>query len=323
MAFGGSYGGMLTAWFRMSYPNIVAGGLAASAPLVQFVGLYPDYDLFNQIVTNDFTKSSPTCTARIRAGFAALNRATSSDYAHISQDFKLCQPLQSANDLNNLLNYVENAITYMAMTDYPDATNFLQPLPAWPVAAACRAVLATNGADPYLALAAASNVYYNTSGTLTCSNLNAPASGGLGDAAWNYQACSELVLPSSATGVKDFFPPQPFIESQYTQNCQQTESVSPRYTWIPLQYGGFNISAHSNIIFSNGDLDPWSGGGIRYTIKSSLPAILIHNGAHHLDLRFSSPNDPPSVVSARKLEAHYLMMWMQEWYTAEKVKSPF
>lgn len=313
---------MLTAWFRMSYPGIVAGGLAASAPLVQFVGLYPNDDLFNQIVTNDYTKSSPVCTSRIRAGFTALNNAGPKDYAHISSDFQLCQPLQSQNDVFNLLNYVENAITYMAMTDYPDATNFLQPLPAWPVAAACRAILATNGADPYLALVAASNVYYNTSGTLTCNNLNAPASGGLGDQAWNYQACSELVLPSSATGVDDFFPPAPFIQSQYTAMCQQTESVTPRYTWIPLQYGGFNISSRSNIIFSNGDLDPWSGGGIRYSINPDLPAILIHNGAHHLDLRFSSPNDPPSVVNARKLEAQYLLKWMREWYAAEKVPSP-
>jgi lysosomal Pro-X carboxypeptidase len=322
ISFGGSYGGMLTAWFRMSYPNIVAGGLAASAPLVQFVGLYNNYDLFNQIVTNDYTKSSPLCTQRIREAFKQINAAGSSEYAKITSAFKLCSPIQNANDVANLLNYIENAVTYMAMTDYPDATSFLQPLPAWPVDASCRAALRVSPSDIYGALAAVSNVYYNTSGSLTCNNLNAPSSPGLGDQSWNYQACSELVLPSSATGVLDFFPPQPFILSEYTQNCQQTLSVTPRYRWIPLQYGGFNISSHSNIIFSNGNLDPWSGGGIRHTIKDSLPAIIIDKGAHHLDLRFSSPADPPSVVSARKKEAEYLIKWMREWYAMEKVPSP-
>ena len=56
IAFGGSYGGMLAAWWRLKYPTVVTGAIAASAPLLDFEG---DEDgrraieSFSHIVTRD------------------------------------------------------------------------------------------------------------------------------------------------------------------------------------------------------------------------------------------------------------------------------
>ena len=44
-----SYGGMLTAWIRFKYPNLVDGGLAGSAPIYYTEGLVPRTAFFEKV----------------------------------------------------------------------------------------------------------------------------------------------------------------------------------------------------------------------------------------------------------------------------------
>lgn len=69
IAFGGSYGGMLAAWWRVAYPHIVTGAVAASAPVLDFEGEVDAaaVESFAQIVTRDASAeggASPYCAVR-------------------------------------------------------------------------------------------------------------------------------------------------------------------------------------------------------------------------------------------------------------------
>jgi hypothetical protein len=51
-----------------------------------------------------------------------------------------------------------------------------------------------------------------------------------------------------------------------------------------LQWGGRNIRAGSNIVFSNGLLDPWHGGGVMQDVSKSLVAVVIPEVSHETRL---------------------------------------
>ena len=65
--------------------------------------------------------------------------------------------------------------------------------------------------------------------------------------------------------------------------------------------------------YSNGKLDPWSRGGFLESVSESVVAILIDEGAHHLDLRSSNPADPPSVIKAREQEKTIIRSWINKY----------
>jgi lysosomal Pro-X carboxypeptidase len=120
------------------------------------------------------------------------------------------------------------------------------------------------------------------------------------------------------------FWPKPYNATFINERCRRKYGVQPRYDWISIQYGGLRgVAASSNVVFSNGLLDPWSAGGVTHTPAaaqeegrtSALPpveAVLIAEGAHHLDLMFSNQMDPPSVKTARKTELAHIRAWVDQ-----------
>ncbi|XP_043927145.1 lysosomal Pro-X carboxypeptidase [Protopterus annectens] len=316
IAIGGSYGGMLAAWFRMKYPHMVVGAFASSAPIWQFEDLVP-CGIFYKIVTDDFHQSGKDCSESIRNSWKAIDRVSSSEEGlqWISTAFHLCSPLKNSDDVGAFKSWLSETWVNLAMVNYPYEAFFLQPLPAWPIQVVCKFLTNSNLPDRELLnrIFQAANVYYNYTGQAQCLNISQTATGSLGDTGWYYQACTEMVMPMCSDGVNDMFEPQKWDFPTFSADCFKMWGVKPRQTWITSVYGGKNISAHSNIIFSNGDMDPWSGGGVRKKISESLIAINIPEGAHHLDLRSKNVNDPASVLKARSLEIQYINKWIQEF----------
>ena len=79
------------------------------------------------------------------------------------------------------------------------------------------------------------------------------------------------------------------------------------------KYGGRNIyKAMSNIVFSNGNMDPWYPGGVLTSESDSLVNVMIDAAGHHLDLMFSNSDDPQSVIDARNIEIGHIQNWISQ-----------
>lgn len=107
---------------------------------------------------------------------------------------------------------------------------------------------------------------------------------------------------------------EPFDAAAAAKGCQDNWGVTPRKHWATLEWGGRRLAAASNIVFSNGLLDPWHGGGVMVNISDSVVAVIISEGAHHLDLMFSHPLDPDSVKEARRVELEHVARWVEGGY---------
>lgn len=320
VAFGGSYGGMLAAWLRMKYPHIVIGSIAASAPILQFEGLTP-CGAYNRIVTSDFRIAyTPDCAECIRKSWKEIRdlAATDAGKTWLSNEWKLCKPLKTQDNIDEFIDFLSEVYGNLAMINYPYSTNFLAPVPAYPVKVLCSKLQNSTMSGKVLvsAIRKAVSIYTNYTGYVKCLNIDNTADSNIGEQGWDFQACSEMVMPMCSDGTNDMFENIPWNFNKYSDKCFKKWGVRPKSQLAISEYGGKNIYAASNIVFSNGLLDPWSAGGVLHNISRSVLAVLIPEGAHHLDLRGANKYDPVSVVRARRFHKQMILTWIRDYYSS-------
>ena len=315
--------------------------------MLAYQGLHPPYDPngFARIVTKD---AGPKCANLVKTGLKSmfvLGKSTDG-LASLSKTFQTCSKLKNENEALELIEWVASAFDYLAMGDYPYPSTYVQPdgalLPAYPVKAVCKVALMEK--DPIQGLAAGINLFYNATKAKKCffNNVSPKQQQQLStfskrvmgsqrrlivntsssrqcEGTWDWQWCTEHNMPfTSGTDQDMFFPPTgPIDHVETAKSCKETWGVTPNPAWASLSYGGIEGLKRglNNVVFSNGLLDPWSAGGILDTegFDPSVVAILIPNGAHHLDLMFSNNVlDPLDVRVARVKELYHIEKWINQ-----------
>ncbi|GER37102.1 serine carboxypeptidase S28 family protein [Striga asiatica] len=318
LVFGGSYGGMLAAWFRLKYPHIAIGALSSSAPILQFDTITP-WSSFYDGVSQDFKDVSLNCYQVIKDSWAELEAFSKQGLDELSRDFRACKKVRS---IYSARDWLWEAFVYTSMMNYPTESNFMKPLPAYPVKEMCKIIDRSSPEATKLTRAfEAASLYYNHSRDEKCFELeNETDDHGLHG--WNWQACTEMVMPMTISN-ESMFPPSSFSYKDFSNDCKKDFGVTPRQHWITTEFGGSNIEQvlkkfGSNIIFSSGLQDPWSRGSVLKNISASIVALVAEEGAHHTDLRASTKDDPQWLIEQRKQEVEIIRKWISDYYSDMK-----
>jgi len=338
VAFGGSYGAKLTAYLRIKYPHVVIGGLASSCSIgYSAPAAWESHgvDEFTWIdIVNAVYDVHPECLDAIGEAVRLITHlsTTAVGRKQLEGAFHLCKPLTDEN-VAALSDWFTDAIETIPQLNYPYP---VEPFKyGWPVNHTCSRLTSpaarTSPGALLAAMSAIASDYYGWDGA-TC--MDGRGQGGIPgggpvnnmlldpiDTAWGYQSCTETLHQFSARGVRNFT----FEMAPVAAVCSDVFGAEVDTVWPDVQYGGYSImdglSTASNIIFSQGLLDPWHGGGFLKQWDRSMPVLLMKNAAHHLDLRAPHPEDPPDVTATRMLEESIIRGWIDSYVEADVAKT--
>jgi lysosomal Pro-X carboxypeptidase len=254
---------------------------------------------------------------------------TTLDPAMLRSTFSICASDDTmGDDIGwSTRNWISEALLYMAMGNFPYPSYYILngagELPAFPVRVACKPLAQDMTDDDQISnwlegLASFAGVYYNYTGTLDCNLLSAPVNkeSQIVNTLWNYQYCSQIFqVLAQNQNEKDMLWDEPWNGDATAANCLETYRFVPDRYHFSLVYGTPVdwVQEASNIVWSQGEYDPWRGGGVMEDLNDLLRAMVIPKAAHHLDLFFSHEHDTDAVViEARKFEMGEVRKWVNE-----------
>ncbi|RHY20010.1 hypothetical protein DYB37_003710 [Aphanomyces astaci] len=338
VAFGGSYGGMLATWFRQKYPHVVDGTIAGSAPVLAFEGQSPAADTgsFSRIVTFDATPAAgaaANCVPNIKSvwGKIAAAARTAAGRDTLARAFGFCESFATESAALGLVDWIQGAFAFMAMGNYPYPSSYLMNgvsvMPAYPVRVACAHLADLHDDDDvalFHAVKLSVGVFYNTTFDKRCYTFGQPSNESQHDNDfWDYLSCSEMYMPmDQGGGANDFYMANVHNISASNASCLAEWNVPLRPTWAHTVYGGrAGLEATSNIVFTNGNYDPWSGTGVLTSVSESVVALHVDGGAHHLDFMFSHPLDTQSVKDVRNEQKKHMAKWIDQAATKRRQRA--
>lgn len=302
VAFGGSYPGSLSAYYRLKYPNLVVGSLASSSP-VMAKSNFDEYDAHVAKI------AGPSCLAKIRQAVTTIEQTL--DKPDQLESIKALFSANTITDKRDFL-YVVADIGATAV-QYGMKDKFCSMLES-----------GSNAVESYAQFAqylyaswGIDAISFSAQGAMSENPID--YENGIGLRQWFYQSCKEYGYWQNANPDLKKSARSSLINADYHRNlCQRlfsinedvhTEVINDNY-YLPLQ-----SPSTSHIFFTNGSTDPWSRLSMSHDNANDkntrLNYFTIKGAAHCDDLRAPKSTDSTDLKKSRKILEQLIASWLQ------------
>lgn len=303
VAMGGSYSGMLAAYYRSHYPNLVVGALASSAP-VMAKAYFTGYD------ERTAKTVGPECSSNVLVATKEVENAMNDNnrMAEIKKMFGAEEIVDNTDFLDYLSTMAALPVQYGAKDLFCSAIAE-SPTPIEGMASIAQMITQMTGIKP---------VIFTAQGAMSENPNDYPLN--IGARQFYYQACTEFGFWPVASSDRQKSMKSSLLNYAYYQNiCKRLFNLDKpadtdatnKENYLPL----LDSAKTSHIFFSNGSDDPWSELSIMpdngNTTNPNLNYFVIANAGHTVDLKEpDNDSDSDSLKQARQQFETLLDGWL-------------
>lgn len=306
---GGSYAGNLAAWMKLLYPELVDAAIASSAPVLGKKDFYE----YLEAVSDDFEQyGTAGCHQKIRQVFSRYDKLFKSDAGieQLKHEEEICNSTDMSKPENKQLFFLDKAVQYMYEAQYGDTDSIKNFCDDITLHNSSHSVSRTGDDDEFILWSKQRNCYnYDFDNMINGMKQVDWVT------AWTYQTCTEFGYFMSSSSRK-----HPFTDNipvnLYFNMCSKMygeefneQRVDEGIKNVNEMYQGLEPNV-TQVVFVNGDLDPWARLGILEDVSYNAPAKIIPRSSHCRDLFSDKPKDPEELKEARKYVKYLIKRWI-------------
>ena len=347
VTFGGSYPGMLAAWARIKYPDLIFAAVSSSAPVEAQYNMQGFNDVMPQSMGATIVGGSEQCVEQIRQAFSDLGSLLSSAGGRqfLYDRFSLCTSEAESDPLKDTINQFQ-FLYYLSTQDGIDLsgplTGSLFPVQsndpncnevACSIEKVCSDFMLNNDlGDPIDRLASLWDLYTGEKctsvnyQTATIAPLLDTSFSSWPNRSWQYQACNEFgFFQTCDPGTECPFTQEPHMNTAANQAYYclyafgiDANEIQERIAETNEYYGGWNPIG-SRVMHVSGSIDPWSSLGVCRTPACQplpgQPVLWVEGASHHFWTHAPGYFNPPlsdAVVQAQEAIKAQVLTWLEE-----------